>query len=159
MKNQQNIQDVMKDWESYTLRADELYHQQQYKSASKTFSKSVDLIEPWLERDEKDANKVMHLFVLSCHNTAHAFSQSGRSKEAEYYYSHAHFRLLSLISRPKRSARIMENALFELKTTLSQLKYFLMAMNKQQLSGNIQEESIRVLRQSYVNYVEDVFTV
>jgi len=159
MKNPQNIQDVMKDWESYTLLAGDLYHQQQYKQASKTFSKSVDLIEPWLEKEEKDVNKVIHLFVLSCHNTAHALSQSGRKKEAEYYYSHAHFRLLSLISRPKRSARIMENAIYELKTTLSQLKHFLLTMNKQQLAGNIHEESVRVLRQSYVDYVEDVFTV
>lgn len=159
MKIPQNIQDVMKDWESYTLMADKFYHQQEYKQASKVFSKSVELIEPWLEREEKEVNKVMHLFVLSCHNTAHALNQSGRNKEAEYYYSHAHFRLLSLISRPKRSARIMENAVYELKATLNQLRVFLLSMNKSQLAGNIHEESVRVLRQSYVDYVEDVFTV
>ncbi|MGR6874473.1 hypothetical protein ACU6U9_19745 [Pseudomonas sp. HK3] len=159
MKITQNIQDVMRDWESYTLLADNFYHQQEYKQASKVFSKSVELIEPWLDKDEKEVTKVMHLFVLSCHNTAHALNQSGKNKEAEYYYSHAHFRLLSLISRPKRSARIMENALYEIKTTLNQLRYFLLAMNKGQLAGNIQEESIRVLRKSYVDYVEDVFMV
>ncbi|WP_283789514.1 tetratricopeptide repeat protein (plasmid) [Bermanella sp. WJH001] len=159
MKVPQNIQDVMKNWESYTLLADSFYHQQQYKQASKVFSKSVEIIEPWLDKDEKELNKVMHLFVLSCHNTAHALNQLGKNKEAEYYYSHAHFRLLSLISRPKRSSRIMENAVYELKTTLKQLKYFLLSMNKDQLAGNIHEESVRVLRKSYVDYVEDVFTV
>jgi hypothetical protein len=60
---------------------------------------------------------------------------------------------------PKRSARIMDNAVYELKTTLNQLKYFLLSMNKDQLAGNIHEESVRVLRKSYVDYVEDVFMV
>ena len=159
MKVPQNIQEVMKNWESYTLLADSFYHQEQSKQASKVFSKRVEIIEPWLDREEKDMNKIMHLFVLSCHNTAHALNQQGKNKDDEYYYSHAHFRLLRFISRPKRSVRILENALYDLKTTLKHLKYFFLTMNKDQLAGNIHEESVRVLRKSYVDYVEDVFTV
>lgn len=159
MKHHKNIQEVLKEWESQTLLADDYYHQDDYKKASKAFSKSVEVIEPWLEKGDKDINKVMHLFVLSCHNTAHALHRLGRKKEAEYYYSHAHFRLLSLVSQPKPSSRLLELAVLEIKTTFKQLTYFLESMNKRQLAGNIQEESIRVLRQSYMGYVDDVFTV
>lgn len=157
MKIQRNIQDVFQLWESQTLFADGYYHQGQYKKASKVFSQSVDLIEPWLEKEDKELKTVIHLFVLSCHNTAHALYQSDRKKDAEYYYSHAHFRLLSLISQPRRSNKIMEIVMFELKNTLHQLTTFLTGLNKSQLAGNIKEESVRVLRQSYLNYVDDVF--
>lgn len=159
MKHFKNIQEVLNEWEAFTLQADRLYHQQEYKKASKAFSKSVDLIEPWLDKGGRDLNTVMHLFVLSCHNTAHALHQSGKRKEAEYYYSHAHFRLLSLVSQPKPSSKMLEHAVLEIKTTFKQLKYFLDAMNKTQLAGNIKEESLRVLRQSYMQYVDDVFMV
>ena len=159
MKHVKNIQEVLKEWEAFTLQADRLYHQQEFKRASKGFSKSVDLIEPWLDKGGRDLNTIMHLFVLSCHNTAHSLHQLGRKKEAEYYYSHAHFRLLSLVSQPKPSSKLLEHAVLEIKTTFKQLKLFLETMNKKQLAGNIQEESLRVLRQSYLQYVDDVFLV
>lgn len=144
-------------WESHTLSADRYYHHGNYKKASQSFSQSVDLIEPWLEKEDKELKTVIHLFVLSCHNTAHALHQIGRKKEAEYYYSHAHFRLLSLISQPRRPNKLMDVVVYELKCTLNQLTSFLKGMNKTQLAGNIREESVRVLRQSYLEYVDDVF--
>ncbi|GAA6133708.1 hypothetical protein NBRC116188_04970 [Oceaniserpentilla sp. 4NH20-0058] len=159
MKNPKNIQEVLQDWESHTLNADQLYHQKEFKKASKGFAKSVDIIEPWLERGDKELNTILHLFVLSCHNTAHALYKQGKKKEAEYYYSHAHFRLLSLVSQPKPSSKVLELAVLEIKATFNQLKTFLESMNKSQLAGNIKEESQRVLRQSYMEYVDDMFVV
>ena len=157
MNHPKNIQEVLKLWESYTLKANELYHQQDFKQATKVFSKTVEIIEPWLEKENRDLNTVMHLFVLACHNTAHSSYQMGRKKEAEFYYSHAHFRLLSLVSQPKPSPKLLEHAVIEIKSTFRQLKMFLDLMNKKQLAGNIQEESMRVLRTSYMHYVDDVF--
>ena len=157
MSQPKNIQEVFKLWESYTLKANELYHKGEYKQATKGFSKSVELIEPWLEKETREMKTVMHLFVLSCHNTAHSSYQQGRKKEAEFYYSHAHFRLLSLVSQPKPSSKLLEQAVLEIKATFKQLKAFLVSMNKKQLAGNIQEESMRVLRASYMHYVDDVF--
>jgi len=157
MKHPKNIQDVLTLWESYTLKANEFYHRGEFKQATRVFSKTVDLIEPWLQKETRELHRVMHLFVLSCHNTAHSSYQMGRKKEAEFYYSHAHFRLLSLVSQPKLPSKFLEQAVNEIKSTFKQLKAYLDSMNKKQLAGNIQEESMRVIRASYMHYVEDVF--
>ncbi len=158
MCQSQKIQSVFNNWEYYTLAADACYHRAEYKEASQTFCRTVDLLEPWLDRDHKQLWKVMRLFVLSCHNAAHALSKLGRHKEAEYYYSHAHFRLLSFVSHHKNSYSIMEHVLLELRATFSMLTQYLMGKNKQELAENIREESLRVIRQSYFSYVDDLFT-
>lgn len=158
MKTEQTLQQVLNKWEFYTLEGDAYYHQQDYKQASKLFTKCVSLLEPWLEKEHKQAAKVLRLFVLSCHNSAHALSKWGHHKDAEYYYSHAHFRLLSFISHTKPRALILEMAITELKGTFAQLKQYLLDKNKVELAGNIKEESMRVVRQCYLQHADQVFT-
>ena len=151
------IQKVLSEWEFYTLAADACYHREEYKEASRKFCKTVELLEPWLEKESKQLWKTMHLFVISCHNAAHALGKLGRHKEAEYYYSHAHFRLLSLISVQNMPKSIMENALLELRATFLQLTDYLRGKNKLELANNIKEESLRVVRQNLGDFNKDVF--
>ncbi len=158
MASKQTIQTVLNKWEYYTLTADACYHRGEYKEASRTFSHTVDLLEPWLEKEDKQLWKVMRLFVISCHNSAHSMSKFGRHKEAEYYYSHAHFRLLSLISRKNTPRNMVEHTLMELRATFTQLKDYLLGKNKKALADDIREESLRVVRNSYAEYTDDVFT-
>lgn len=155
---EQQLEQVLKEWELTTLEADRCYHRQDYKKASKLFCHCVSLLEPWLEQNHKDTAKILRLFVLSCHNSAHALGTWGRHKEAEYYYSHAHFRLLSFISHHKRRSLPLEMAVVELKGTFSQLKRYLLAKNKVELADNIKEESMRVVRQCYVEPMEGMFS-
>ncbi len=156
--SKQTIQDVLNKWEYYTLQADACYHRGEYKEASRRFSRTVELLEPWLEKEHKQLWKVVRLFVISCHNSAHASSKFGRHKEAEYYYSHAHFRLLSLIAAKQHSGNFMEKTLIELRATFLQLTDYLLGKNKQALAASIKEESVRVVRVCYLNHLDDVFT-
>jgi hypothetical protein len=157
MVKQLTVQDVLNRWEFYTLDADACYHRREYKSASKKFCHTVELLEPWLDKENKELPKVMRMFVLSCHNAAHSLAKQGKEKEAEYYYSHAHFRLLSLLGHRKPSNRLIEIAMIELKSTFLHLKRYLLGRKKQELADNIREESVRVVRQFYLEYVDDVF--
>ena len=145
MGQQLTVQEVLNRWEFYTLEADACYHRQEYKLASKKFCHTVELLEPWLNKETKELSKVLRLFVLACHNAAHSLAKQGKDKEAEYYYSHAHFRLLSLLSSEPTSRKIIEYAALELVTTFEALKCYLLNQNKYQLADNIKEESIRVL--------------
>ncbi len=158
MASKQTIQDVLNKWEFYTLQADACYHRGEFKEASQRFSHTVELLEPWLEKENKQLWKVVRLFVISCHNSAHASSKFGREKEAEYYYSHAHFRLLSLISARQYSVNFMERTLQELRATFLQLTDYLLGNNKQELAASIKEESVRVVRLCYLSHLDDVFT-
>jgi hypothetical protein len=151
------IQKVLSEWEFYTLAADACYYREEYKEASRTFCKTVELLEPWLEKESKQLWKIMHLFVISCHNAAHALGKFGRHKEAEYYYSHAHFRLLSLISIQNMPKSLMESALMELRATFLQLTDYLTGKNKMELAANIKEESLRVVKQNCAGFNGDVF--
>jgi hypothetical protein len=157
MIQQRVVQDILNQWESSTLEADASYHRQELKLASKQFCKTVDIVEPWLDRDHKERQRVMRFFVLSCHNAAHVLSRQGKHKEAEYYYSHAHFRLLSLIGSHDKPSRLLEGILIELKCTFTQLKCYLIRKNKPDLADDVRSESVRVIRQRYSEYVEDVF--
>lgn len=157
MNHHKRFQDVVKDWEYYTLEADACYHRNELKQAGKHFSQTVDLLEPWIEREEKQISSLVRLFVLSCHNAGHVQSRLNKTKEAEYYYSHAHFRLLSMLSDPARGFKPRENILRELGTTFRHLKGFLLGHNKQQLADNIREESLRVIRHTKMSVVEDIF--
>ena len=157
MAKKQTIQGVLSDWEFYTLAADACYYREEFKEASRTFSKTVELLEPWLEKESKQLWKIMHLFVISCHNAAHSLGRLGRHKEAEYYYSHAHFRLLSLISLHNMPKGLMEQALLELRATFFQLTDYLLGKNKLELAANIKEESLRVVRQNCTGFNGDVF--
>ena len=157
MIKKSTIQNVLNDWEFYTLAADACYHREEYKEASRTFSRTVDLLEPWLEKGGKELWKVMRLFVISCHNAAHSLGKCGRHKEAEYYYSHAHFRLLSLISLHNMPRSLIEPTLVELRSTFLQLSDYLLGKNKIELAANIKEESLRVVRQNYQGYEGGVF--
>ncbi len=161
MAVKKNIQDALNQWEYYTLKADSRYHQGEYKQASQLFSRSVDLLEPWIEKESegKQLWKVIRLFVIACHNTGHALNRHGRHKEAEYYYSHAHFRLLSLISGNQYPKRFMEKALHELRSTFLQLSDFLLRENKIELAASVKEESIRVVRQHHSEGWREVFVV
>ncbi len=111
MPKKQTIQHVLNKWEAYTLMADACYHRGEYKEASRTFGQAVEIIEPWLEKGDKQLCTVMRLFVIACHNSAHSMSKFGQHKEAEYYYSHAHFRLLSLVSRRNNQRNMVEKML------------------------------------------------
>jgi hypothetical protein len=157
MNQQRVVQDILNQWESSTLEADASYHRQELKLASKQFCKTVDIVEPWLDRDHKESQRVMRFFVLSCHNTAHVLTKQGKHKEAQYYYSHAHFRLLSLIGSFDKPNRFLEGILIELKCTFIQLKSYLIRKNKSDLADDVRSESIRVIKQRYSEYVEDVF--
>ena len=157
MIKKSTIQNVLSEWEFYTLAADACYYREEYKEAGRTFCKAVDLLEPWLEKGGKELWKVMRLFVISCHNAAHTLGKYGRHKEAEYYYSHAHFRLLSLISLHKMPLSLMEPTLLELRSTFLQLSDYLLGKNKIELAANIKEESLRVVRQNYKGYEGEVF--
>ena len=157
MGQQLTVQEVLNRWEFYTLEADACYHRQEYKLASKKFCHTVELLEPWLNKETKELSKVLRLFVLACHNAAHSLTKQGKDKEAEYYYSHAHFRLLSLLGHQSQSNRLMEAAVLELKYTFQHLKRYLLGREKYELANNIREESVRVVRQSYLEYVDDVF--
>ncbi len=158
MSSKKNIQDVLNQWEYYTLKADASYHRGEYKQASQLFGRSVDLLEPWLEKEDRQLWKVIRLFVIACHNTAHALNKHGRNKEAEYYYSHAHFRLLSLISGNQYPKSFMEKALQELRSTFLQLSGYLLRANKIELAASVKEESIRVVRQHHREGWQHVFT-
>ena len=157
MGQQLTVQEVLNRWEFYTLEADACYHRQEYKLASKKFCHTVELLEPWLNKETKELSKVLRLFVLACHNAAHSLAKQGKDKEAEYYYSHAHFRLLSLLGHRNPSNRLMDAAVLELKYTFQHLKRYLLGREKFELADNIREESVRVVRQSDLEYVEDVF--
>lgn len=150
MNRHVRFQDVVKDWEYYTLEANACYHRNELKQAGKHFSQTVDLLEPWMERDGKHVPSLVRLFVLSCHNAGHVQDKLNRPKEAEYYYSHAHFRLLSMLSDPARATRPRERLMEELISTFRHLKQFLMGQNKQQLASNIREESLRVIHHANV---------
>jgi hypothetical protein len=162
MIQQHLVQDILNQWESYTLEADRYYHREELKQASKGFCRTVDLLEPWLDKDHKEFQRVMRLFVLSCHNAAHVLAKQGKHKEAEYYYSHAHFRLLSLLGRepqehgPRRSS-LLDSILIELRCTFKQLRTYLVCKNKMELAAGVKEESVRVIRKQYCDYVEDIF--
>jgi|GEM_PF-1410212 len=156
--SKQTVQDVLNKWEFYTLQADACYHRGEFKEASRQFSHTVELLEPWLEREHKQRWKVVRLFVISCHNSAHASSKFGRHKEAEYYYSHAHFRLLSLIAAKQQSGSFMEKTLMELRATFLQLTDYLLGKNKLELAASIKEESVRVVSKCYLSHLDDVFT-
>ncbi len=142
------VKDVVKDWEYYTLKADACYHRNELRDASKQFCKTVDMLEPWLDKDDKQSWSLVRLFVLSCHNAGHVMGKLKKAKEAEYYYSHAHFRLLSLLSGEVHSKKLIEFTAIELVTTFSTLKSFLLAQNKVELANNIREESLRILEHS-----------
>ena len=157
MIQQQLVQDILNQWESYTLEADGYYHRQELKQASKGFCRTVDLLEPWLDKDHKEFQKVMRLFVLSCHNAGHVLAKQGKHKEAEYYYSHAHFRLLSLLGQSSKRSTLLEAVLMELRCTFKQLKCYLVRKNKTELAAGVKEESVRVIRQQYCDYVDDIF--
>ena len=157
MNRQIRFQDVVKYWEYYTLEADACYHRNELKKAGKHFSQTVDLLEPWIEKDDKHICSLVRLFVLSCHNAGHVQNKLNRPKEAEYYYSHAHFRLLSMLSDPARAEKPREGLIDELSTTFRHLKQFLLGQNKRQLAANIREESLRVIQHSKVSVGEDVF--
>lgn len=151
------LQDILNQWESYTLEADAFYHRHELKQASKGFCRTVDLLEPWLDKEHKEMQKVMRLFVLSCHNSAHVLAKQGKHKEAEYYYSHAHFRLLSMLGQSNKRSRLLDGVLLELKCTFKQLKSYLLIKNKYELAANVHEESVRVIRQQFSDYAEDMF--
>jgi hypothetical protein len=157
MIQQHTVQNILNLWETSTLEADASYHRQELKLASKQFCKTVDIVEPWLDREHKERQRIMRFFVLSCHNAAHVLSKQGKHKEAEYYYSHAHFRLLSLIGRYEKSNRLLDGVLIELKCTFTQLRCYLVRKDKCELAEDVRSESVRVLRQRYSDYVEDVF--
>lgn len=157
MGQQLTVQEVLNRWEFYTLEADACYHRQEYKLASKKFCYTVELLEPWLTKDSKEFSKVLRMFVLACHNSAHSMAKQGKDKEAEYYYSHAHFRLLSLLNHKSQSGRLMDAAVMELKYTFQHLRRYLLGREKFELADNIREESVRVVRQSYIEFVDDVF--
>ncbi len=150
------FQDVVKDWEFYTLEADACYHRNELKQAGKRFCQTVDLLEPWMEKDGKHITSLIRLFVLSCHNAGHVQNRLNRPKEAEYYYSHAHFRLLSLLADPSRGDKPNENLLFELGTTFRHLRQFLLGQNKSHLAANIREESLRVIQHANMSKGTDV---
>jgi len=76
-------------------------------------------------------------------------------KEAEYFYSHAHFRLLSMLHSRRHS--MLDVLLKELKINFKQLRVYLKGKHKHQLADSIQEESVRVVRSVYLDYAEDVF--
>jgi hypothetical protein len=158
LANKQTIEDVLNKWEFHTLQGDGCYHRGEFKAASHSFGLTVDLLEPWLEKEHKQLWKVVRLFVISCHNSAHACSKYGRHKEAEYYYSYAHFRLLSLISSCRYSRKAMEKTLSELRATFLQLTKYLLDKGKITLAASIKEESVRVVQLSYMDHVGDVFT-
>lgn len=157
MNRHVRFQDVVKDWEYYTLEADACYHRNELKQAGKHFSQTVDLLEPWIEREDKHISSLVRLFVLSCHNAGHVQNKLNRPKEAEYYYSHAHFRLLSMLSDPARSGKPRERLVDELATTFRHLKQFLLGQDKSQLATNIREESLRVIQHANVPNGEEVF--
>lgn len=157
MKRHTRFQDVVKDWEYYTLEADACYHRNELKQAGKHFSQTVDLLEPWIEKEERHVSSLVRLFVLSCHNAGHVQNKLNRPKEAEYYYSHAHFRLLSMLSDPERTSRPKDGLLDELTTTFRHLRQFLLGQNKRQLAANIREESLRVIHHANMPVNDDVF--
>ncbi|MFT6153578.1 MAG: hypothetical protein ACJAYK_001296 [Crocinitomicaceae bacterium] len=157
MIQQRRVQDILNQWETSTLEADASYHRQELKLASKQFCKTVDIVEPWLDREHKERQRIMRFFVLSCHNAAHVLSKQGKHKEAEYYYSHAHFRLLSLIGSYEKPNRLLDGILIELKCTFTQLKCYLIRKDKCALADDVRSESVRIIRQRYSEYVEDVF--
>ncbi len=162
MIQQHRVQDILNQWESYTLEADGYYHRQELKKAGKGFCRTVDLLEPWLDKDHKELQRVMRLFVLSCHNAAHVLAKQGKHKEAEYYYSHAHFRLLSLLGQGSKGqyskkSMLLDAVLMELRCTFRQLRSYLVCKNKIELAAGVKEESVRVIRQQYCDYVEDIF--
>lgn len=152
------VKDILNQWESYTLEADGFYRRQEFKFASKGFCRTVDLLEPWLNKDHKQLHKVMRMFVLSCHNAAHALAKQGKHKEAEYYYSHAHFRLLSLLGQKNRRSILLEAVFMELRCTFNQLKSYLVCKNKTELLLGVKEESVRVVRQYQYEHVEEIFS-
>jgi len=92
-----DVTDLLKSWEFYTLKGNACYHQMEYKEACRHFAKSADILEPCLDKQRDCPPDVLRRFVLSCHNAAHSYHQLKHNKEAEYYYSHAHFRLLGLL--------------------------------------------------------------
>lgn len=157
MIRQSKLQHILDQWESSTLEADAYYYKDDLHKAGKTFCRTVDLLEPWLDKEYSDKSRVVRLFVLSCHNAAHVLSKQNKHKEAEYYYSHAHFRLLSLLNVGSNKSRLLESLLMELKYTFKQLKVYLTGKDKAELAVSVREESIRVMKQRYHDYVEDVF--
>jgi len=159
MIQHQMVQDILNQWESDTLEADSFYYRKEFKKAGKAFCRTVELLEPWLEKDHKERKRILRFFVLSCHNAAHVLSKQGKHKEAEYYYSHAHFRMLSLLgqcSKPGPS-RLLDVVLLELRCTFNQLRSHLVGKNKMELAADVKEESVRVIRQRYSDYVDDIF--
>ena len=157
MRHQTDVDEIINQWEFYTLEADGRYHQNDLGLASKGFCRTVELLEPWLDKDHKETKKVIRFFVLSCHNAAHVMSKRGKHREAEYYYSHAHFRLLSMFGQDQKSGSRLDSILLELKCTYLQLQQYLVKKDKRELALSIKDESIRVIRQRYNEYVDDVF--
>lgn len=153
MSKQRTIQQVFEKWEYWTLRADGKYHRCEYKQASKDFSLSADILEPWLDREHPQFWQVVRLFVLSCHNSAQAFQKDGRIKEAEYYYRYAHFRLLGFYSKKwRKSAVFFDRLVPELRNTFDFLKAHLLASGKAKLALEIRQESDRLINSELIRH-------
>lgn len=148
MSKVKTIQQVLEKWEYCTLKADGSYHRCEFEQASKVFSLSADMLEPWMDSKHPKFWQIVHFFVLSCHNSAQAFQRNGRIKEAEYYYRYAHSRLLGFFNqRQQESAVFYERLVIELYKTFDLLEKHLTTRNKQRLAYDIHQESIRVINQ------------
>lgn len=150
-----NLEECFKAWEFYTLKGNACYHRGELKPACKAFAKSVDLLEGCLDQYDLSQPELIRRFVLACHNTAHCYNKMNSVKEAEYFYSHAHFRLLSMLHSRRHS--MFDVLLKELKITFKQLRIYLKGKQKHQLADSIHEESVRVVRSVYLDNADDVF--
>jgi hypothetical protein len=157
MEHHKQVEIILQEWERLTLQGNEYFQRHVWGDAYRCFEQSMQLVDPGLTNSGKRQQwRMLRLFVLSCQNTAHVAEKMGRDKDAEHYFSHAHFSLLSLISYPATARDLCQRALLEISASQSALEDFLRRKGKQSLMQSIREETDRVIFQQGSLYVSQV---
>lgn len=148
MAHHKQLDSILQEWERLTLTGNTHFQQHAWREAYRCYMHSMELVETYLQRDpHRQAWRLVRFFVLACQNTAHVAEKMGKERDAEHYFSHAHFVLLSLINFSQTQVSIRQQALLEITSSLAALREFLLRKGKYRLVESIQEETERVLMQ------------
>lgn len=157
MEHHKQVEAILQGWERLTLQGNEHFQRHAWRDAYRCFGQSMQLVDPGLVNAGKRQQwRMLRLFVLSCQNTAHVAEKMGRDRDAEHYFSHAHFCLLSLITSPSTPQNLRQRALLEVTASQAALEDFLRRKGKESLLISIREETGRVILQQGMPYTSQI---